>query len=83
MLRICRSHGDVVHECRFLNTFTHIFSGGYASGYYGYKWWAVAHAKVLGPACDVKAISIAQTKPQHEVKVMRCRAFNQGPGDVH
>ncbi|CAL8462166.1 g1697 [Coccomyxa elongata] len=25
-------------EDRFLNTFTHIFSGGYASGYYGYKW---------------------------------------------
>ncbi len=24
--------------CRFLCTFTHIFSGGYASGYYGYKW---------------------------------------------
>ncbi|EIE24270.1 oligopeptidase A [Coccomyxa subellipsoidea C-169] len=25
-------------EDRFLCTFTHIFSGGYASGYYGYKW---------------------------------------------
>ena len=23
---------------RFLNTFTHIFSGGYAAGYYSYMW---------------------------------------------
>ena len=32
----------------FLNSFSHIFGGGYAAGYYGYKWSEVMSADVYG-----------------------------------
>jgi oligopeptidase A len=37
-----------VPEDRFLCGFTHIFSGGYSAGYYGYKWSEVMSADCYG-----------------------------------
>ncbi len=40
---------------RFLNAFTHIFSGGYSAGYYSYKWSETLSADIYGAFAEAPA----------------------------
>jgi len=50
---------------KFQNSFAHIFSGGYAAGYYSYKWAEVLSADAFYAVIDEKIFD-SQTAKQYQ-----------------
>jgi oligopeptidase A len=55
---------------RFPNSFSHIFAGGYAAGYYSYKWAEVLSADAYGAFEEAPSVTDAQTGARFRDEVL-------------
>jgi oligopeptidase A len=55
---------------RFPNSFSHIFAGGYAAGYYSYKWAEVLSADAYGAFEEAASVTDAQTGARFRDEVL-------------
>ena len=61
-----------VEGCCTATGFGHIFGGGYASGYYGYKWAEVLDADIFGSRFKREGIFNRQTAREFRERVLSC-----------
>jgi len=55
---------------RFPNSFSHIFAGGYAAGYYSYKWAEVLSADAYGAFEEARSVTDAETGARFRDEVL-------------
>ena len=61
---------------RFPHSFGHIFAGGYAAGYYSYKW-----AEVLAADAFAAFEETRRVRPRHRAALSRCILSRGGSRD--
>jgi oligopeptidase A len=55
---------------RFPNSFSHVFAGGYAAGYYSYKWAEVLSADAYGAFEEARSVTDAETGARFRDEVL-------------
>jgi len=55
---------------RFANSFSHIFAGGYAAGYYSYKWAEVLSADAYGAFEEARSVTDPETGARFRDEVL-------------
>lgn len=71
---------EVPEYTRFENSFTHIFAGGYAAGYYSYKWAEVLAADAFAAFDEAGSIfdqTVASSFRQHILEIGGSRDIQQ------